>query len=141
MITRNILIIEDDTGIQAVTKFSLEMDGHWQVTIANCGEEGLLKAKTINPDVILLDLILPDMGGLETIERLDDDNITSNIPIILFTAKLLAGEIQEFNNNNVVGLITKPFDCLTLSEEILNILRKKTQLVKIVKDCRSLNYC
>ncbi|MEO0924617.1 MAG: response regulator [Cyanobacteria bacterium J06643_13] len=138
MITRNILIIEDDTGIQAVTKFSLEMDGHWQVTTANCGEEGLLKAKTINPNVILLDLILPDMGGLETIERLNDDNTSSNIPIILFTAKLLAGEIQEFNNNNVVGLIAKPFDCLTLSEQILNILKKKTNLVK---NCRSLNYC
>lgn len=130
MITRNILIIEDDTGIQAVTKFSLEMDGHWQVTVANCGEEGLLKARTTNPEVILLDLILPDIGGVEILKQLNYDNTTSNIPIILFTAKLLEGEIQEFESSNVVGLITKPFDCLTLSKQVSNILQKKTQLVK-----------
>ena len=99
MITRNILIIEDDTGIQAITKFSLEMDGHWQVTLAKSGTEGLLKAKTMNPDVILLDLILPDMSGVETIKQLNYNNITSNIPIILFTAKLLEGEIQELDSS------------------------------------------
>lgn len=70
------------------------------------------------------------MGGLKTIEKLKYDNTTSNIPIILFTAKLLAGEMKEFNNNNVAGLITKPFDCLTLLEQISNILKKKTKLVK-----------
>ena len=135
---RNILIIEDDTGIQAVTKFSLEMDDHWQVTVANCGEEGLSKARTTNPEVILLDLILPDVGGVEILEQLNYDNTTSNIPIILFTAKLLEGEIQEFKSSNVVGLITKPFDCLTLSEQISNILKKKPQLTETF---RSLDYC
>jgi len=128
MIAKSILLIEDDIGIQAVTKFSLEMDGHWQVSVANCGEEGLLKAKTINPDVILLDLILPGISGLETLERLDCDEETSNIPIILFTAKLLAGEIRDFNKNNVVGLITKPFDCLTLSGKILALLDSQLKL-------------
>lgn len=128
MINRNILLIEDNRDIQMMTKFSLEMDGHWQVTVANCGEEGLSKAKTINPDVILLDLILPDISGLETLERLDCDNATSNIPIILFTAKLLEGEIQELNHNNVIGLIAKPFDCLNLSKQISNLLDSQLQL-------------
>ena len=123
---KNILIIEDDTGIQAVTKFCLEMDGHWQVTVANCGTEGLLKARIINPDVILLDLIMPDLGGVEILEQVDLDNTTSDIPIILFTAKLLEEGIQEFGNSNVIGVITKPFDCLTLSERISHVLKKSS---------------
>ena len=119
---KSILIIEDDKGIRAVTEFSLEMDGQWQVTVASCGREGFLKAKTINPDVILLDLIMPDLAGVEILKQLHSDNTTSNIPIILFTAKSIKGEIQKFPNSNVIGLITKPFDCLTLSQRISNIL-------------------
>ena len=134
---KSVLIIEDDTGIQAVTKFSLEMDDRWQVTIANCGEEGLSKAKTINPEVILLDLILPDMSGVEILEKLQAHATTGNIPIILFTAKLLEEETQEFNNSNVVGLITKPFDCLTLSGRIADLLKKKSQIVN--EHCLSTN--
>lgn len=122
---RNILIIEDDKGIQIVTKFSLEMDGYWQVTSAYCGKEGLFKAINMNPDVILLDLIMPDMGGIEIIEQLSLDRATRNIPIILFTAKLIEAKKFELENSNVIGLITKPFDCLTLSARILEILKKK----------------
>lgn len=124
----SILIIEDDTGIQTVTKFSLEMDGHWQVTVANCGKEGLLKAKTINPDAILLDLIMPDMSGVEILEQLQSDNIASNIPIILFTAKLIDWKIVEGKNSNVIGIINKPFDCLTLSAEISKLLDRRFHL-------------
>lgn len=125
---KSILVIEDDTGIQAVTKFSLEMDGHWQVTVANCGAEGLLKAKSTIPDVILLDLIMPDMGGMEILEQLQSDSITTNIPIILFTAKLIDWEIIKNEKSNVVGIINKPFDCLTLSAEISKLLDRRFHL-------------
>jgi CheY-like chemotaxis protein len=120
----NILIIEDDTGIQAVTKFSLEMDCYWQVTSAYVGKEGLFKAMNINPDVILLDLMMPDMGGIEILEKLQSDRTTQNIPVILFTAKLMEVENLELENKNVIGLITKPFDCLTLSAKILDMFKK-----------------
>ena len=129
MSQRSILIIEDDTGIQAVTKFSLEMDGHWQVTVANCGKEGLAKAKSMNLDVILLDLIMPDVGGIEILEQLRSDNIASNIPVILFTAKLIDWEIRKNEKSNVIGIINKPFDCLTLSAEILRLLERRFHLM------------
>ena len=124
----NILIIEDDVGIQTVTKFSLEMDDYWQVTSAFNGHEGLFKAMNINPDVILLDLMMPDMGGIEILEKLQSDRTTQNIPVILFTAKLMEVENLELENKNIIGLITKPFDCLALSAKILDML-KKYQLV------------
>ncbi|MEM7761287.1 MAG: response regulator [Cyanobacteria bacterium P01_A01_bin.40] len=126
---RHILIIEDDPGIQAVTKFSLEMDGDWLVTVARCGKEGLLKAVNLQPDVILLDLIMPDINGSEILQQLKYHPLTSNIPIILFTAKLIEGEILELKHNNIIGLITKPFDCLILSQMITDIIGNHRHLV------------
>ena len=128
MSQRSILIIEDDTGIQAVSKFSLEMDGHWQVALARCGTEGLFKAKSMNPDVILLDLVMPDMDGVEILEQLQSDNIVSNIPIILFTAKLIDWKIVKNEKSNVIGIINKPFDSLTLSAEISKLLERRRYL-------------
>lgn len=137
MITRNILIIEDDTGIQAVTKFSLEMDGHWQVSIANCGKEGLLKAKIINPEVILLDAIALNTREVEILSQLRLDKTTRNIPIILFTTKIIDLKHLARQNRSIIGTIYKPFDALTLSKKICDILNRKAQLVG---GCSSTNH-
>ncbi|MBE9045672.1 response regulator [Pleurocapsales cyanobacterium LEGE 10410] len=124
---RSILVIEDDTGIQAVTKFSLEMDNHWQVVTANNGTEGVFQASNMNPDVILLDLVLPDISGRELLRKLQTERTTSNIPIVLFTAKSIEGEVLRIKSSNVIGLISKPFDCLTLSSQILDFLAHREQ--------------
>ena len=124
-----ILVIEDDLGIQAITKFSLEMDRHWKVITALNGKEGLFKAMNTNPDVILLDLIIPDISGFAILQKLQKDPVMANIPVILFTAKAIESEIIKLDNSNVVGLITKPFDCLTLSARISEFLAQKAQVV------------
>ena len=85
---KSILIFEDNTEIRAITKFSLEMDGYWQVAVANCSKEGLLTAKTINPDVILLDAIALNTEEVEILSQLRIDKTTRNIPIVLFTTFL-----------------------------------------------------
>ncbi|VEP16903.1 Two-component system response regulator [Hyella patelloides LEGE 07179] len=123
MSDKNILVIEDDEGIQAVTKFSLEMEDDWKVTSALCGKEGLIKAKSLHPDVILLDLVMPDINGIDILKELQSNQPTKKIPIILFTAKAVTINIPELQDNNVIGIITKPFDCLTLSAKIVNILK------------------
>ncbi len=122
MSKRHILIIEDDPGIQLITKFTLEMDNYWQVTTANCGKEGLFKANNLHPDVILLDLIVPDLKGIEILQRLQSDRVTQKIPVVLFTAKLIESARSELKHSNVIGFINKPFDCLALSTEISNLL-------------------
>ncbi len=126
---KHILIIEDDTGIQAVTQFSLEIEEDWQVTTALRGKEGLLKAKNLHPDVILLDIVMPDINGLEIIKELQNNQATKKIPIILFTAKAMGNDILKLQNSGVIGIITKPFDCLTLSATISNILDRQCRLV------------
>jgi CheY-like chemotaxis protein len=119
---KSILIIEDNTDIQAIAKFSLEMDGHWQVTVADSGVEGLSKAKLTTPNVILLDSMLLDMEITEVLEKFKLDRKARNIPIILFTTKLIDMKLVKNLNNHVIGIISKPFNSLTLSSEISNLL-------------------
>ena len=126
--SRRILVIEDDIGIQAVTKFSLEMEGNWEVTTALGGKEGLVKARTLHPDVILLDVVMPDINGLDIVKQLQKNQVTQKIPIILFTAKVIENERLELPRSMVKGVITKPFDCLTLSAKISELLDLKCSL-------------
>ncbi|MEM7762339.1 MAG: response regulator [Cyanobacteria bacterium P01_A01_bin.40] len=133
---RTILVIENDTDIQALTKFSLEMDGHWQVDLANCVKAGLSKAKSIIPDVILLDSSASNIDIGEIIIQLKSSKSTRNIPIILFTTKLLDSKQLKNLNSSVIGTIYKPFDSLTLSTNITNILKKKVQsITRIASHC------
>lgn len=123
MSDKHILVIEDDEAIQAITKFSLEIEDDWKVTTALCGKEGLIKAKSLHPDVILLDLVMPDINGIDILKELKSNQPTQKIPIILFTAKAVTINIPELQDGNIIGIITKPFDCLTLSAKIINILK------------------
>lgn len=122
MSNKHILVIEDDSGIRVVTKLSLKIYGNWEVTTAVCGEEGLSKASSLHPDVILLDLLMPDLNGFELLKRLHNNQATQKIPIILFTAKYIQNEILDLQRYNIKGIITKPFDCLTLSTRIFDFL-------------------
>ena len=122
MSEKHILLIEDDEGILAITKFSLEMDIFWTVTTATNGYEGLYKAKDLQPDVILLDILIPGISAIKLIKNLENNPLTAKIPIIVFTAKPINTNLSKLQNSNIKGFITKPFDCLSLSRQIINIL-------------------
>lgn len=116
----SVLIIEEDVGILAVAKFSLEIDGEWQVAVAS-GKTGIVKAISLSPDVILLD---SNIKTKETkiLQQLQHHQPTAEIPVILFSTNRQRSKAIERENHNVVGIITKPFDCLNLSSEIQHIL-------------------
>ncbi|PKM98880.1 MAG: two-component system response regulator [Elusimicrobia bacterium HGW-Elusimicrobia-3] len=84
-----ILSIEDDPGCQkAMSRFMTTVGGH-AVEIAGTGTEGLEKAARLNPDLILLDMMLPDMSGMEVMDKLSAEPATSRIPVIIVTGASL----------------------------------------------------
>ena len=87
MTTKRILIIDDEADIREATQMCLEITGEWEVVLASSGPEGLLKAAKEKPDAILLDIMMPGMDGLTTMQRLRENSDTAAIPIILLTAK------------------------------------------------------
>lgn len=101
---------------------SLEAIGGWRVSTASSGTEGIAKALAGAPDAILLDVMMPDLDGPTTFGRLQDDPQTRDIPVIFLTAKAHNADRQRLEEIGVVGLLTKPFDPMTLSADVMAIL-------------------
>ena len=119
-----ILIIDDEEDIKAIAEIGLEMAANWEVITASSGKEGLSLAETKQPDVILLDLMMPDWDGKETLKQLKNHPNTVAIPVILMTAKTQSAISNELKQLDIVGVVTKPFRPLQLPETIQAILSK-----------------
>ena len=122
MAVRKILIVDDDDDIREVARVSLEAVGGWDVLIAGSGIEGLAQAKAGQPDAILLDVMMPDMDGPTTFQRLQADAATRHIPVILLTAKVQAADHLQFAELGVSGVLAKPFDPMTLPSQVAELL-------------------
>ena len=120
--TKKILIVDDDDDIREATQICLEVVGDWDVLIASSGKEGLIEAIAQQPDLILLDVMMPDMDGLETFTELQANLATRSIPVILLTAKAQPAELRQFTQLQVSDVITKPYDPFELSERIAEVL-------------------
>jgi CheY-like chemotaxis protein len=122
MATKRILVIDNEQYIQEVTKICLETIANWQVITASSGREGISKAENEHPDAILLDLIMPDMDGLTTFEKLQENPITYQIPVIFLTAKAINCDSNRNRDRQKTAAIAKPFNPLELANQISEIL-------------------
>ena len=122
MTEKNILLIDDEETIQEVVQVGIEIEAGWQVEIASSGQEGITLAQNQQPDAILLDVMMPDMDGIDTLSRLKANIKTRRIPVIFLTAKTQATEKDQLHNLGVVDVITKPFNSMTLASQIAKIL-------------------
>jgi CheY-like chemotaxis protein len=122
MTTRRILIIDDEYDIRAVAQLTLKTVAGWDVSLAASGKEGLVKAADEQPDVILLDVMMPDMDGIETFRALQANPATQSIPVIFMTAKVQAAEQRRFTELGVAGIIPKPFKAMKLPSQIAETL-------------------
>jgi CheY-like chemotaxis protein len=122
VIKKSILLIDDEETIQEVVQVGIEIESGWQVAIASSGAEGIDLAQTQQPDVILLDVMMPEMDGIDTLCQLKSNQKTSSIPVIFLTAKAQAEEKSQFQSLGVVDVITKPFNSMTLASQIARIL-------------------
>jgi CheY-like chemotaxis protein len=119
---RRVLVIEDEPDIQMLIQMSLEFTGDYQVSVASDGPSGIQAAQQEKPDLILLDAMMPGMDGFEVCARLKSDAETSDIPIIFLTAKAQSSEIEEGLRLGATGYLTKPFDPMTLKDDLEGLL-------------------
>lgn len=120
--TRRVLIVDDEPHIREVALLSLQAIGGWDVIEASSGVEAIAKAKKERPDAILLDVMMPEMDGPTTVEKLRADAATSSIPVVLLTAKVQASDREHFDGLEVSGVIAKPFDPMSLADEVARVL-------------------
>ncbi len=125
-----ILVIDDDTDILELLKMSLVSDG-FQVIIASDGISGLQLAKADQPDLILLDVMMPQMDGLQVIEKLKADTETNTIPVLWLTAKTQTEDKLRGLEVGGDDYITKPFDLREVTARI-NAVLGRTRPVKYI---------
>lgn len=126
MITRRVLIVDDEDDIREVAQISLEMVAGWEVLTASSGSAALEIAKAEQPDAILLDVMMPGVDGPTTFLKLQADPVIRHIPVILLTAKLQSDDRRRFTALGVAGVLAKPFDPLKLAEQVTEALHWPT---------------
>lgn len=122
MTDRKILIVDDEADIREVAAMSLETVCGWNVLQARSGAEGIRIAQQDQPDVILLDVMMPDMDGPKTLQALRADSSIASIPVIFLTAKVQGTDRKRFAEMGVSAVLSKPFDPLLLGEQIAQAL-------------------
>ncbi|MBO3461592.1 response regulator [Aetokthonos hydrillicola Thurmond2011] len=122
MSAKQILVIDDEDDIRKLTQICLETMGDWHVFTANSGSEGLAMAEANQPDAILLDMMMPDMDGAATFEKLKANPATKDIPVIILTARGRAANQNFVKTLDIKGVISKPFNPLKLAEQVAKAL-------------------
>tara|TARA_B100000029_G_scaffold26016_1_gene25551 strand:- start:1829 stop:2305 length:477 start_codon:yes stop_codon:yes gene_type:complete len=115
---KKILYIEDDLDIQEVARMALEVVGDYEIALCSSGREALEEVSQFHPDLILLDVMMPGMDGLSTLEALHTLPDSADTPVVFVTANVQANEIAQYRQLGAIEVIAKPFDPMNLAEDI-----------------------
>lgn len=113
-----VVAVEDDPDIRAVIDLALGHVGGLAVTCCGCGHAALEAVPAVDPDLVLLDVMMPGMDGLETLTRLRLDPRNSQVPVVFMTARVQPHHRAEYMKRGALGVIAKPFDPLTLAQQL-----------------------
>ena len=123
-----VLVAEDDPDIQKVIRMSLRFGGVDEVVLTGDGQECLAIVNLIRPDLILLDVSMPNLDGYQTCCILKANPETRSIPVIFLTGKVQKHEAEIGMKSGALGYLSKPFDPMTLHDQILAILAQGATL-------------
>lgn len=116
-----LLCVDDESDIREVAALSLELDGGFDVKFCASGQEALEALPGFAPDMVLLDVMMPDMDGPTTLESLRQLPEGKSVSVVFITAKAQRQEVEHFLSLGAVGAIAKPFDPMTLADEVRSI--------------------
>lgn len=120
----NILLIEDKPGLSDALKSLLELH-QYTVTVATNGEEGLRAARRLLPDLVISDIYMPVLNGLDLLDSFRDDPVLHEIPVIMLTARSEIDDVQQAMEKGAAGYVTKPFLFKNLHAVIQGIFEKQ----------------
>ena len=123
MPTPTVLVVEDDPVILRLLEVNFELEG-FAVVLAHDGAEGIEAARTQRPDVIVSDIMMPRVSGIELVQTLKADEATASIPIILLSAKAQTGDLKLGMDAGADDYVTKPFEPLDLVDRVNALLSR-----------------
>ena len=116
-----VLVVDDDPVIQRLLKVNFEMEGY-DVLVAKDGVDGLEMARAEHPDIVVLDIMMPRMSGLDVVKALKADPDTASIPVMLLSAKAQEADLRAGDDSGADDYLTKPFDPLQLLPRVEQLL-------------------
>ena len=123
MPSATVLLVEDDPVILKLLEVNFDLEGY-SVLLAHDGAEGIDLARSERPDLIISDIMMPNVSGIELVEALKGDGDTSGIPIILLSAKAQTADIRAGMEAGADDYVTKPFEPLELVEHVQALLAR-----------------
>lgn len=121
---QRILLVEDEIDIQMVATMALEDIGGFEVEVCDSGLQALDRAPIFEPQLVLLDVMMPELDGLSTFEKMKKIPEIREIPVIFMTARAQQREMEEYRASGAIDVIVKPFDAMTLSDTVRDIWRR-----------------
>lgn len=122
-----ILYVEDDADIQTVAQIALEMVGGFSLKTCSSGQQALDEVQQgFVPDLLLLDVMMPNMDGPTTLAALRKIATTASTPVIFMTAKVQTVEMEHYLSLGAIGVIAKPFDPMELANQVRQLWQEKT---------------
>lgn len=143
-----ILLVDDEPGIRESVQAYLNYNENWQVEVASNAKEAWQKLEQKTPDLIISDIMMPEINGLQFLAQLKEDSRFRSIPVVFLTAKGMTGDRIEGYTAGCDAYLPKPFDADELEAIVRNLLEKKRtqqdnsegniQLEKLVKDVKDI---
>jgi two-component system, OmpR family, phosphate regulon response regulator PhoB len=118
---RTLLIVDDEDGVRALVRMTLDGEGY-EILEARDGAEALAAARKHHPDLVLLDVMLPDLSGIEVCRALKGDPLMSSTTVVMLTAKTQQSDLGEADDAGADGYFTKPFSPIALIKKVESIL-------------------
>jgi CheY-like chemotaxis protein len=122
-----ILLVDDEPDIRTIAELSLSQVGGWTTHLACSGAQAIELAAKLAPDLILLDVMMPEMDGVATFQALANGEATRDIPVIFMTARVQSQERERYVGLGAAGVIAKPFDPMRLPDDIRGILSQPVE--------------
>lgn len=119
-----LLHVEDDPDILEIAELALEMAGGFEVLQCDNGADALVQAPDFRPDVMIFDMMMPEMSGVQLLERMRADPVMADVPVIFMTARAQALERRDLIDRGAVDVIVKPFDPVALGDQVKQILAR-----------------
>lgn len=121
---QRVLVVDDDPHVLKLLRLNFELEGYDVVSATN-GEDALKLIASKKPDVVVCDVMMPGMNGLEVVRRVREDEAFANLPIVIVSAKAQVGDVSAGEGAGADAYVTKPFDPQDLLDAVGRVLKQK----------------
>ncbi len=121
VVLNRVMYVDDEEDLRSIVEMSLQMVGEMEVHLCASGQEALARLPEIRPDLVLLDIMMPNMDGLQTLEAIRATPDFANLPVVFMTAKIRSTEIARLRDLGAADVIVKPFDVMQLPDQVREI--------------------